>query len=84
MKDIFWGIVFRILTVLGGIIVLGIIAFIIIGFVYISKEFTKHFDFLLYLKIGCGFIGIVLAGLVAIFSVALFNDWLDHKIFKIK
>lgn len=84
MKDIFLNIVFRVLTVLGGIIVLGIIAFIIIGSVYITKEFTKHFDFLLYLKIGCGFIGIVLAGLVAIFSVALFNDWINTKISKIK
>lgn len=80
MRDILLNMVFKFLTVLGGIIVLGILILMVFQCVYISKEFIKNFDFILYLKIGGAFIGILVASVVGLFSVSLFNDWLNTKI----
>lgn len=84
MKDILLNLVFRILTVLGGIIVLGMVVLMVYQCLYISREFIKNFDFILYLKIGGVLFGIIVAGIIGLFSVFLFNDWIDTKISKIK
>lgn len=84
MKDILLNLVFRVLTVLGGVIVLGLFVLMVIQCVYISKELINNFDIIFYLKIGGALFGIIVAGIIGMFSVFLFNDWLDTKISKIK
>ncbi|UXU70183.1 hypothetical protein [Mammaliicoccus sciuri] len=84
MRDILLNLVFRILIVLGGFIVLGFLVLMIFQCVYIYKELINNFDIMLYLKIAGALFGIIIAGIIGMFSVFLFNDWLDTKISKIK
>ncbi|WP_323705937.1 hypothetical protein P3U41_05920 [Mammaliicoccus sciuri] len=84
MKDILLNLVFRALTVLGGFIVLGLFVLMVFQCIYIYKELINSFDIMLYLKIAGALFGIIIAGFIGMFSVFLFNDWLDTKISKIK
>lgn len=84
MRDILLNIVFRILTALGGFIVLGLLVLMVFQCIYIYKELINNFDIMLYLKIAGALFGIIIAGIIGMFSVFLFNDWLDTKISKIK
>ncbi|QSN68467.1 hypothetical protein JTZ62_04745 [Mammaliicoccus sciuri] len=84
MSDILLNIVFRILTALGGFIVLGLLVLMVFQCIYIYKELINNFDIMLYLKIAGALFGIIIAGIIGMFSVFLFNDWLDTKISKIK
>ncbi|MBF0793364.1 hypothetical protein [Mammaliicoccus lentus] len=84
MRDILLNIVFRILTALGGFIVLGLLVLMVFQCIYIYKELINNFDIMLYLKIAGALFGIIIAGIIGMFSVLLFNDWLDTKISNIK
>lgn len=84
MRDILLNIVFRILTALGGFIVIGLLVLMVFQCIYIYKELINNFDIMLYLKIAGALFGIIIAGIIGMFSVFLFNDWLDTKISKIK
>ncbi|MEB6232559.1 hypothetical protein [Mammaliicoccus sciuri] len=84
MRDILLNMVFRILTALGGFIVLGLLVLMVFQCIYIYKELINNFDIMLYLKIAGALFGIIIAGIIGMFSVFLFNDWLDTKISKIK
>lgn len=84
MRDILLNIVFRILTTLGGFIVLGLLVLMVFQCIYIYKELINNFDIMLYLKIAGALFGIIIVGIIGMFSVFLFNDWLDTKISKIK
>lgn len=84
MRDILLNIVFRIQTALGGFIVLGLLVLMVFQCIFIYKELINNFDIMLYLKIAGALSGIIIAGIIGMFSVFLFNDWLDTKISKIK
>ena len=84
MRDILLNIVFRIQTALGGFIVLGLLVLMVFQCIFIYKELINNFDIMLYLKIAGALFGIIIAGIIGMFSVLLFNDWLDTKISKIK